>query len=57
VTLFDWPWAVPNRPGVSEIGPIALRVAGDAVLDYWEARPFLEPARERIEAGLVPLPP
>jgi glyoxalase family protein len=38
VTFFDWPWAAANQPGVPEIGPIALRVAGDAVLDYWEAR-------------------
>jgi glyoxalase family protein len=38
VTFFDWPWAVTNQPGVPEIGPIALRVAGDAALDYWEDR-------------------
>jgi glyoxalase family protein len=38
VTFFDWPWAAANKAGVPEIGPIALRVAGGAALDYWEAR-------------------
>jgi glyoxalase family protein len=38
VTFFDWPWAVPNQPGVPEISPIALRVVDDSALDYWETR-------------------
>jgi glyoxalase family protein len=38
VTFFDWPWAVANQHGMPEIAPIALRVADDAALDYWEAR-------------------
>jgi glyoxalase family protein len=38
VTFFDWPWAVSNQPGVPQIGPIALRVAGADSIDYWERR-------------------
>jgi glyoxalase family protein len=37
VTFFDWPHAVPNRPGVPEIAPIALRVP-EGSLDYWRGR-------------------
>jgi glyoxalase family protein len=51
VTFFDWPWAVRNQHGVPEISPIALRVAGDAALEYWQER-FAEleiPAR--LEGG------
>lgn len=38
VTFFDWPWAVRNQPGIPEIAPIALRVAGEAALDFWAER-------------------
>jgi glyoxalase family protein len=37
VTFFDWPHAVPNRSGVPEIAPIALRVPAGS-LDYWRGR-------------------
>ena len=38
VTFFDWPWAIVNRPGVPEIAPIALSVAGPDAVDHWEQR-------------------
>jgi len=38
VTFFDWPQTPPQRQGAGSIAPIALRVAGEAALDYWLAR-------------------
>lgn len=38
VTFFDWPDAGPNRPGTGEVATIALRVHGDAALQFWAER-------------------
>jgi glyoxalase family protein len=36
LTFFDWPYASVNRPGVGTIGPVALRVADDRALEWWQ---------------------
>ena len=36
VTFFDIPYAAPNRPGVSSISRIALRVTGPESLAWWQ---------------------
>ena len=51
VTFFDWPWAVPNQPGVPEIAPIALRVTGEEALDFWERRLAEREVQTRREDG------
>jgi glyoxalase family protein len=38
VTFFDWPDAGQNRPGAGEVATIALRVTGEAALQYWADR-------------------
>ena len=66
VTFFDWPLTPANVPGAGSIGPIALRVAGEAALDWWRSRlgelgiahsgesrvSFTDPEGQRLE--LVP---
>lgn len=37
LTFFDWPQAIPNRPGTGTVAAIGLRVPGDAFA-WWEAR-------------------
>ena len=48
MTFFDWPFAVPNQPGVPEIAPVTLRVP-EGTLDWWAARL----AEHRVAAELV----
>ena len=38
VTFFDFPGAIPNRPGTGTIHEIALRVTDRAALEWWQAR-------------------
>jgi glyoxalase family protein len=38
LTFFDWPQTPPNRPGVPEIAPVALRVASEQALEWWAGR-------------------
>jgi glyoxalase family protein len=38
VTFFDWAMAAPNHPGRGEVAAVALRVAGNDALKWWEAR-------------------
>ncbi len=38
LTFFDWPHTPAHRPGVPDIGPVALRVAGEAALRWWAGR-------------------
>jgi glyoxalase family protein len=36
LTFFDWPYASVNRPGAGTIGTVALRVADDRALEWWQ---------------------
>jgi glyoxalase family protein len=38
LTFFDWPQTPPNQPGAGSIAPVALRVGGNASLEWWLAR-------------------
>ena len=38
LTFFDIPFAAANRPGTGEVCEIALRVADQAALDFWQRR-------------------
>src|SRR5207302_614325 len=53
LTFFDWPFAVPNQPGVPEIAPITLRVPEDS-LEWWTARlAEHQVAAERVDGRLA----
>jgi glyoxalase family protein len=38
LTFFDWPRTPSHQPGVPDIAPVSLRVAGDQAIQWWQAR-------------------
>lgn len=53
LTFFEYPHAVPGRPGAGMVHTIVSRVGSDAALDFWAARLTAEStAAERIQGGV-----
>ncbi len=51
LTFFEYPGALPGRAGAGMVHRIAFRVAGEAALDFWDARLSIEGVAVRREDG------